>query len=209
MSGFSLVIGNKNASSWSLRPWLLMKEAGLDFDELLVDLFSENRRRDILQHNPAGRVPALRHDGLLVWDSLAICEYIAEQVPEKKLWPEDRAARAHARSVSAEMHAGFPNVRGVMPMACLQAYRAPELEGDLLWEVGRIRQIWQDCLDAYGGPFLFGGFTISDAMFAPVVSRFRTYQITLDAPLQAYADRMLQETAMKEWFEGCDPADVQ
>ncbi|MFC7048836.1 glutathione S-transferase family protein [Emcibacter nanhaiensis] len=209
MSDFSLIIGNKNASSWSLRPWLVMKEAGLEFEEIIVDLFSGARQEKIRKLNPAGRVPALRHGGQLIWDSLAICEYIAELAPDKKLWPEDRAARARARSVSAEMHAGFPTLRGRMPMACLQTYPTPQLEGDLLWEVGRIRQIWRECLEASDGPFLFGHFTIADAMYAPVVSRYRTYQVPLDPPLQAYAERMLEQTAMKDWFRECNPADVE
>ncbi|WP_417319971.1 glutathione S-transferase family protein [Emcibacter sp.] len=209
MSEFSLIIGNKNASSWSMRPWLVMKEAGLVFHEVLVDLFSDVREAEILKLNPAGRVPALRHGNQLIWDSLAICEYIAEIAAEKHLWPEDRATRAHARSISAEMHAGFPTVRGQMPMACLQTFPPPKLEGRLGWEVDRICQIWRQCLETYGGPYLFGHFTIADAMYAPVVSRFKTYQVLLEAPLEAYAERMLEHTAMKDWFQECIPTDVE
>lgn len=208
MSVFSLVIGNKNASSWSLRPWLLMMQAELEFDEIPVRIREADTKERILRHSPAGKVPALLYGDQVIWDSLAICEYIADLYPEKKFWPEDIQARAHARSISAEMHAGFTAVRKAMPMACLSTFDCPALEGDLNIEVERIKDIWRDCVEKYEGPYLFGAFTIADVMYAPIVSRFTTYQVPLDAGLKSYCETILSMPAMQKWFAECDPNDL-
>lgn len=210
MSEFSLLIGTKNLSSWSLRPWLLMKYAGVEFDEILITLDRKDTKKSILAHNPAGKVPALKHKDSIIWDSLAICEYIAELYPEKLLWPADLLTRAHARSVCAEMHAGFQALRDNMPMVCHSVYDCPELTGDLAADITRIKEIWCDCREKYQdqGPFLFGQFTIADCMFAPVVSRFITYQVVLDETEQLYSKTMLELRAMRDWFAEADARDV-
>lgn len=208
MSGFSLVIGNKNASSWSLRPWLLMVQAGMEFAEIPIRIREADTKERILSYSPAGKVPALLHGTQVIWDSLAICEYIADLYPEKNFWPENVGTRAHARSISAEMHSGFTAVRKAMPMACLSTFECPLLEGDLKIEVNRIQDIWLDCLEKYEGPYLFGSFSIADAMFAPIVSRFTSYQLPLDSRLQSYCETILTMPAMKKWFAECDPNDL-
>jgi glutathione S-transferase len=200
MSPLTLVIGNKNYSSWSLRPWLAMKQAGLDFAEVRIPLDTPETRSRILQYSSAGRVPVLIHHDLTVWDSLAICEYLAEQFPGHWL-PEDRAARAIARSVSAEMHSGFSHLRQHMPMDCRARLpgqgRAPGVQPD----IDRITEIWRTCRQQFGtgGDFLFGQFTFADAMYAPVVSRFVTYGVELDEIAQAYADSIWSLPAMQAW----------
>lgn len=201
MSPLTLVIGNKNYSSWSLRPWLAMKQAGLDFAEVRIPLDTPETRSQILQYSPTGRVPVLIHDDLTVWDSLAICEYLAEQFVGRWL-PEGREARAIARSVSAEMHSGFSHLRQHMPMDCRARLpgqgRAPGVQSD----IDRITEIWQTCRQQFGasGDFLFGQFTIADAMYAPVVSRFVTYGVELNEIAQAYADVIWALPAMQEWL---------
>ena len=210
MSEFSLVIGTKNVSSWSLRPWLLMKYAGAEFDEILIRLDQEDTQKSILAHNPAGWVPALKHKDRVIWDSMAICEYIAELYPEKLLWPAYPLARAHARSVCAEMHAGFQALRNDMPMACNSIFDGPELTEGLISDINRIKELWCDCRKKYqdGGPFLFGHFTIADSMFAPVVFRFRTYQVELEDTVKQYCKMMLELPAMREWFAGADVSGI-
>jgi glutathione S-transferase len=203
MPGLTLVIGNKNYSSWSLRPWLALRLAGLDFAEVRIPLNQPGSREQILRHSPAGRVPILRDGDLVIWDSLAICEYVAELAPQAGLWPADRAMRAHARSISAEMHSGFTTLRGSMPMnlrklgARLVAPPPPEVESD----IARIVAIFEACRAQHAarGPFLFGGFTIADAMYAPVVTRFRSYSVALPAASQAYADAIAALAPMREW----------
>lgn len=201
MSPLTLVIGNKNYSSWSLRPWLAMKQAGLDFAEVRIPLDTPETRSQILQYSPTGRVPVLIHDDLTVWDSLAICEYLAEQFVGRWL-PEGREARAIARSVSAEMHSGFSHLRQHMPMDCRARLpgqgRAPGVQSD----IDRITEIWQTCRQQFGagGDFLFGQFTVADAMYAPVVSRFVTYGVELNEIAQAYADVIWALPAMQEWL---------
>ena len=204
MPNLVLVIGNKAYSSWSLRPWLLMRQAGIAFDEIRVSLYEEGAKQKILQYSASGRVPVLRHGNLTIWDSLAMCEYLAEQYPEKQLWPAETAARAHARSISAEMHAGFTNLRSQMPMNVRREIpgraRTPEVAG----EIARIEAIWNDCRSRHGkrGPFLFGAFSIADAMYAPVVSRLRTYGVALAEEAGKYAASIHALPAMQEWIAG-------
>jgi glutathione S-transferase len=194
-----LIIGNKNYSSWSLRPWLALTEFGLPFEEERVPLFVPGYKERILAASPAGKVPVLIDGGVAVWDSLAIGEYLAEKFPERGVWPHDAAARAHARCVSAEMHSGFQNLRGQMPMnirkRVLGRPRTPELEAD----IARVIASWSACLRASGGPFLFGMFSYADAMYAPVVTRFTTYGVTLDGLALDYSNRMWSLAGMQAW----------
>ena len=203
MAKLTLVIGNKNYSSWSLRPWLALRMAGLDFEEVRIPLYEPGSHDAILRHSAAGRVPVLRDGDATIWDSLAICEYVAERAPQAGLWPDDRAVRAHARSISAEMHAGFGALRSAMPMnlrierATLAASPSAAVQAD----VTRIIAIFEACRARHGaaGDFLFGRFTIADAMFAPVATRFRSYSVALPARAQAYADALFALAPMREW----------
>ena len=199
-----LVIGNKAYSSWSLRPWLLMRQAGIAFDEIRVSLYREGSKQKLLQYSASGRVPVLRHGSVTIWDSLAICEYLAEQYPEKQLWPAETAARAHARSISAEMHSGFANLRGQMPMNARREIPGRARTPEVVAEVARIEAIWNDCRARHGGrgPFLFGAFSIADAMYAPVVSRLRTYGVILAEEAGEYAASIHALPAMQEWIAG-------
>lgn len=200
MTQLILVIGNKNYSSWSLRPWLAMKQAGLDFAEVRIPLDTPTTHQEILQYSPSGRVPVLLHGDLTVWDSLAICEYIADRF-SPNLWPEDAAVRAVARSVSAEMHSGFVKVRESMPMDCRARHPGFALNALVQAECDRITAIWREYREKFGagGDFLFGQFTIADAMFAPVVSRFITYDVQLYGIAKAYAEAIWSLPAMQEW----------
>ena len=197
-----LVIGNKNYSSWSLRPWLAMKVAGIAFDEHRIPLYGTEAKARILAFNPAGKVPCLVDDeaGIRVWDSLAICEYLAEKHPG--LWPKDGAARALARSISAEMHSGFQNLRQHMSMNIRRRHPGKGRTPESLADVARVVALWSDCRARFGtdGPFLFGAFSIADAMYAPVVLRFRTYEVELPADCRAYSDAVLALPAMREWI---------
>jgi glutathione S-transferase len=193
-----LLIGNKNYSSWSLRPWIAMRHFGIAFEEEIVFLDKPDTQERIRRFNPAGRVPCLVDGGLTVWDSLAILEYLAEKEP--KLWPADAAQRARARSVAAEMHSGFPALRNSMSMNVRKRYpgkgRSPEVDA----EIQRICQIFDSSLK----PFLFGSFCAADAMFAPVVLRFRTYEPPLSAASRAYMDAMLALPAMRDWISAAE-----
>jgi len=200
MAQYTLVIGNKAYSSWSMRPWLLMKEAGLAFDEVRIPLYQEGHDRKIREYSPAGRVPVLVDGAVTVWDSLAICEYLAERHAEKNLWPAAAAARAHARAVSAEMHAGFAALRSNMGMNVRRSFPGVGMTPEVAKDIARIEQLWDDCLQRYGGPFLFGAFGIADAMYAPVATRFRTYAVGLSAVAQRYADLLLVLPAVAEWY---------
>jgi glutathione S-transferase len=199
----TLIVGNKNYSSWSLRPWLAMRHAGLAFDEVPIRLGQPDTTAQILRHSPSGRVPCLLDGALAVWDSLAICEYVNEQYLDGGLWPADAGARARARSVVAEMHSGFAPLRTHMPMDIRS--RKPDkgaqalARADVAADVRRIQQIWTECLAASGGPLLFGSFTAADAFYAPVVTRFRTYGVPLPAPLAAYGDAVFALPAMQQW----------
>jgi glutathione S-transferase len=202
MSQLVLVIGNKAYSSWSLRPWLAMKHTGIDFTETRLSLYAEGAKESILRYSAAGKVPVLKDGDLTVWDSLAICEYLAEKFPDKQLWPADAAKRAVARAVSAEMHSGFTNIRNQMPMNVRREIPGHGKTPEVAAEIARVATIWNDCLarHAAGGPFLFGAFSIADAMYAPVASRFRTYGVALSGAAAKYVDTMLVLPAMREWI---------
>jgi glutathione S-transferase len=197
----SLLIGNKNYSSWSLRPWLLLKQSGLEFEELRVMFHSADFAPRVRAFSPAGKVPALRHGAISVWDSLAICEYLNEAFPEQRFWPHAPEERALARAISAEMHSGFMALRGQMPMNVRAVGRrvksTPELEAD----IARIAAIWRDCRarSAARGPFLFGAFSIADAMYAPVAFRFATYGVALGPVEAAYGESLRRLPALTEW----------
>jgi glutathione S-transferase len=197
-----LVIGNKNVSSWSLRPWLVLRQFGVAFDERRLPLGTPGFATAVAAWSPSGRVPALRHGELTVWDSLAICEYVDETFLDRAGWPRDAAARAVARAVSAEMHSGFQALREQLPLDC-----ARRIEGFVPGEaaardIARVCALWRDCRRRFGGAgaFLFGGFSIADAMYAPVVLRFRTYGVALDADARAYADAILGLAPVQEWL---------
>jgi glutathione S-transferase len=198
----TLVIGNKAYSSWSLRPWLLMTHRGIAFDEIRIPLYAPDSSARIRSYSPAGRVPVLIDGAVTVWDTAAIFEYLAEQYPEKTLWPRDRQARAHARSISAEMHSGFTALRSHMPMNVRRSLPGRGRTPEVLQEIERVVSIWTDCRTrhAAAGAFLCGNFSIADAMFAPVVTRFQTYQVELDGPAREYADTMLALPAMQRWY---------
>jgi glutathione S-transferase len=207
---YRLVIGNKNTSSWSLRPWLAMRHAGIPFEEIDIKLRQPDTKAHILRYSPAGKVPILlTGDGQAIWDSLAILEFLAEAHPEAQLWPQRRDARALARSVSAEMHSGFAALREHCPMQLLARTPMATLPDTVSAEVRRIVALWRDCRRRFGtsGPLLFGGFTAADAMYAPVASRFRTYLPDLapygdDGTAQAYVEALFALPAMAEWEAG-------
>jgi glutathione S-transferase len=195
-----LTIGNKNYSSWSLRPWILLKHLGLEFTERLMPLDTPEFARDVGAVSPTRRVPVLEHDGLRVWDSLAICEYACEIAGRG--WPRDRAARAVARSVSAEMHSGFSILRSQWPMNARAEDRRTPASPERAADIARIEQIWSDCRQRFGaaGPWLFGEYSVADAMYAPVVLRFRTYGAPLREPSSAYVATVLADAHMREWL---------
>jgi glutathione S-transferase len=197
-----LVIGNKNYSSWSMRPWLALRANNIPFEEVLISLYSgEADKQRILDFSRSGKVPILVDGDVTVWDSLAIIEYIAERFPEKRLWPELPARRAHARSISAEMHSGFAALRNECGMNLHRPVRASDLSADASANIGRIEQIWGECRERYGhsGPFLFGAFGAADAMFAPVVHRFRSYAVAVNKETHRYMDTMMALPAFAEW----------
>ena len=191
-----LVIGNKNYSSWSLRPWLAMKVHGIAFDEKRIHLYAQDSKAQILRYSPAGKVPVLHDAGTVVWDSLAILEYLAEREP--RLWPRDAAARAKARAIAAEMHSGFPKLREHMSMNVRKRYPGKGRTPEVLADIARITAIWAEAK----GPFLFGEFSAADAMYAPVVLRFRTYAV--EGPNPRYMQAMLALPAMREWIEAAE-----
>jgi glutathione S-transferase len=183
-----------------------MKESGLEFNEILIPLYTPESSSKIRQYSPSGKVPVLLHETQTVWDSFAICEYLAEAFPNKHLWPEDKAARAFARSISAEMHSGFANLRENMPMNCRAKYPGKGLAPGVQQDIDRITSIWQYSRHNFGvgGNFLFGNFTIADAFFAPVVLRFVTYDVQLDAISQNYLKAVLALSAMQEWLKAAE-----
>jgi glutathione S-transferase len=200
-----LVIGNKNYSSWSMRAWLALRANNIAFDEVFIPLYTgdEDKKR-ILAFTRSGKVPTLVDGDVTIWDSLAIIEYIAERFPDARLWPEDRARRAHARSIAAEMHSGFPALRSECAMNLHRPVRAVALSTEARADVARVQQIWMECRERYGklGPFLFGGFGAADAMFAPVVHRFRTYAIAVAPEARAYMETIMEMPAFQEWTRG-------
>ena len=201
MAETKLILGNKTYSSWSLRGWLLAKQAGIAFTEVVIPLRRPETRAEILRYGPAGKVPTLVTDGEAVWDSLAIAETLAERFPDKGLWPADARARQVARSVTAEMHSGFPALRSALPMDLSKHYPGHEVSAEVQADIDRIQAIWRDCRQAFGagGDFLFGGFSIADAFYAPVVTRFRTYDVTLDEVCEAYCAAVTGHAWMKDW----------
>lgn len=198
----TLIIGNKNYSSWSLRPWLLLKHAGIPFTEVRIPLYTPNTKTNIMKYSPAGKVPALQVGDITVWESLAICEYVAEQFPDKHLWPRHTAARAHARSIACEMHAGFAALRQHMSMNCRKRLPGKGHTPEVHKDIERICAIWNDCRSRYGGggAFLFGAFTIADAMYAPVALRFVTYEVQLDPVAATYVRTLTALPALRQWL---------
>jgi len=206
MTRYTLIVGTRSWSSWSLRPYVALKAAGQAFETIDIRLRqteAPTTREQILPHSPAGKVPVLKiEEGgkrLTVWDSLAICETIAERHPEAGLWPDAADARAIARSYSCEMHSGFPDVRDQLSMDFARKKAPPELRENTLVQVARIIAAWEDALATYKGDFLFGRLSVADCMYAPVVSRFKTYGIAVPAPVRRYMDRILALPAMQEW----------
>jgi glutathione S-transferase len=207
MADIALVIGDKAYSSWSLRPWLALKQMRLPFEEIRIGLRRPETHAEILRHSPSGKVPLLKHKGVEIWESLAILEFLAETYPAARLWPEAPAARARARAISSEMHAGFTPLRQHMSMDVTRSLPSPVLEdggmaNGVAADIARIEEIWGDCRARFGngGPFLFGQFTAADAMYAPVATRFLTYGVALGAASAAYRDAILSLPALKEWI---------
>jgi glutathione S-transferase len=201
MAKASLTISSKNYSSWSLRGWLMCRMAGLDFEERIASIDDPSTRAELLLLSPSFLVPCLRHDGATVWDTLAIGEYLNELRPEAALLPADRIARAHCRAVSGEMHSGFANLRSALPMNLNAHYPGFKVWAGAQADIDRVTEIWRECLGKYGGPFLFGAPTLADAMYAPVCTRFMTYDVKLDQTCSAYRARILELPPMVEWIE--------
>lgn len=201
MSSMTLVIGNKNYSSWSLRPWLLLRQLGLDFDELRLPLDTAEFDERIKTLSPSGRVPVLQHAGRVIWDSLAIIEYVNDVLAPGRAWPLEAGSRAQARCYAAEMHSGFFALRNEMPMN-IRARRRVQPSADCLTDIARIQALWTDARSAHAtdGPWLFGEFCAADAMFAPVVLRLRTYGVALSPPLAAYCDTLIGCASMQAWI---------
>jgi glutathione S-transferase len=198
-----LIIGNKNYSSWSLRPWIAMRAAGIAFEESLVPLSEPDFKERVLAHSPVGKVPVLVDGDAVVWESLAILEHLAERFPEARLWPDDLAARGHARAIAAEMHAGFSALRNECPMNMWRPTRKAALSAAAHDDAARIDAMWSECRTRFGGagPFLFGRFSAADAMYAPVVSRFATYDIPAGPATRVYMEAVMALPAYVEWKE--------
>jgi glutathione S-transferase len=201
MADATLTISSKNYSSWSMRGWLMAKFAGLTFAENTVPPDDPEIRAEMLLLSPSIRVPCLVHDGVTVWDTLAIGEYLNELCPQAQLLPADRIARAHCRAICGEMHSGFSALRSALPMNLKGHFPRFKVWSRAQADIERIVAIWHECLDKYGGPYLFGERTIAEAMYAPVVTRFLTYDVALDAPCMAYCRRIMAMPEMVEWVE--------
>ncbi len=203
MESPTLIIGNRNYSSWSLRAWLALEATGQRFDEVLIPLGQDNTTEEILRWSPTARVPALKDGETFLWDSLAICEHLAEAFPDAGLWPTGAKARATARSVVAEMHSGFVALRKHMPMNLRASYPVADHEPGVADDIARITEIWEDSRTNFGenGDLLFGGFTIADAFYAPIVSRFRTYGVLPGGIAGEYMDAVWALPAMHDWAE--------
>ena len=207
MAEFTIVIGNRNYSSWSMRGWLMAKIAGIEFEEVVIPLDLPETQPAIRKHSPSGRVPVLLHRGLAIWESLAIAEYLNDLKPEAGLWPSSAAARAHARAISAEMHAGFAELRNNMPMNIRASYPGKGMTPGVRADIERITGLWRDCRKRFAGAFqkddgfLFGTFGAADAMYAPVVTRLRTYGVKVDSDGDAYCNAVLAHPAVKEWID--------
>jgi len=203
MSNLTLIIGNKNYSSWSLRPWVFMKHHQITFDEKRVALFTETTDKELSQYNSDFKVPILKDGDLLIWDSLSILEYLSEKYLASNGWPRESNARAMAKSMSAEMHASFLNVRNELPMNCRKKFQDVRLSSKAEREIGRIKTLWQQCRNEYGeeGEWLFGKYSIADAMFAPIALRFEGYSISLGNVEEAYVRSVLKQPSIIEWVE--------
>jgi glutathione S-transferase len=202
MADLTIYLGNKNYASWSLRAWLALKATGVAFAEEVIPLFLPGSKETLLKYSPAGKVPALHDGDVVVWDSLAICDHLAERFPAAGLWPADPAARAMARSISAEMHSGFQALRAQFPMNIRSSFPGREIGPEAQADINRVMAIWRQCRRRYGagnGDFLFGRFTIADAMYAPVATRFRTYAIDLEGEADRYCAAITALPAMQEW----------
>jgi glutathione S-transferase len=201
MAALTLVIGNRNYSSWSLRAWLLLKHLGLEFDEIVIGLDRADTRDQVEQHSPSGRLPVLLHGELRIWDSLAICEYAAELA--EKGWPRSREARAVARAACAEIHSGFTTLRSLWPMNARARNRHTAVTGSLEADIERIDEIWNDCRGRFGagGAWLFGEYSVADAMYAPVVLRFNTYGARISQTARWYMASVLEDAALQEWLQ--------
>jgi glutathione S-transferase len=197
-----LTIGNKNYSSWSFRPWLALRAAGIPFEETVLPLYLPGSKEQLLARSPAGKVPILQDGPVTVWESLAILEYVAEKFPDAGLWPADAMARAHARAIAGEMHAGFLPLRRQCPMNVRRPVKKLALNDDAAANAARIDAMWADCRARFGGggPFLFGRFGAADAMYAPVVSRLHTYAVEVDPASSAYMQAMMALPAWQEWY---------
>jgi glutathione S-transferase len=212
MASSVLTVSSKNYSSWALRGWLLCKMSGIDFTESKAPADDASMRAELLLLSPSFLVPCLEHDGAKVWDTLAIAEYLNEIKPEANLFPSDRVIRAHCRSISGEMHSGFFNLRSALPMNLKARYPGFKIWTGAQPDIARIVQIWQNCLETYGGPFLFGKTpTVADAMYAPVCTRFKTYDVALDAPSAKYRDTILAWKPLVEWTKEAqsEPDDME
>lgn len=205
----TLVIANKNYSSWSLRPWILMRHFGIAFDEITVPLGQDFTRAELLRYSPTGKCPVLRDGDVIVWDSLAIIEYIAELHPQMAIWPASRAARAQARSLAAEMHSGFMGVRALLPMNMRRPVRKRDLTPEAALDVARLEQAFAQARAdfAQGGAFLFGDFSAADAMFAPIVNRLHVYDVAVGPQTRAYMDAMRVLPSWREWSAGAETED--
>jgi glutathione S-transferase len=197
----TLIIGNKNYSSWSLRAWLAMRVAGIAFDEKVIPLYEPGSREQVLKYSPAGKVPVLIDGDVHIWESLAIIEHLAEKFPEARLWPPEAGARSHARVVASEMHAGFGALRRACPMNLWLPVKPRPQSDEVMADVARIEALWSDCRARFGrsGPFLFGAFCAADAMYAPVVARFHNYGIPVGAGTRAYMDAVMALPAWTAW----------
>ncbi len=205
MSRLTLVIGNKNYSSWSLRAWLALKQTGEGFQEIRLPLHTSEFEKEIVKYSPSGKVPCLIDGDIHVWESLAICEYLAEKFQKANLWPKDPKARAFARSISNEMHAGFMALRKNCPMKIRERIKK-EISADIQTDIDRITTIWREAREKFGkgGPFLFGYFTVADSMYAPIVMRFVTYGVKVDPVSKGFMDAILSLPAMKEWISAAE-----
>lgn len=207
-----LTISSRNYSSWSLRGWLLCQLAGLDLTEEMVPIDAPGQRAELLLLSPSVLVPRLTHEGASVWDTLAIAEYLAETFPDAGLYPADKLARAHCRSVSGEIHSGFHNLRSALPMNLKARHDSFRLFAGAKPDIERVQAIWRDCIDRYGGPWLFGAApTVADAMFAPVATRFLTYAIPLDPVCRAYVKTVIDWAPMQVWTKAAlaEPEEVE
>ena len=201
MPALSIILGNKKYSSWSLRGWLAVKAAGVPFEETVIWMYKPDSRAEMLKHGPTGLVPVLKHGDITVWETLAICEYVAENFPAAKLWPDDARAKAHCRSMATEMHGGFLALRQQMPMDLSRPAGKKDHDEACGAAIERIATLWREARGQFGqgGPYLYGRFSVADCMYAPVVYRFLTYGVSLDPVCMAYCEAMAAHPAMQEW----------